>query len=117
MSPWKHLSAHAIEQGYIRLGIDCYDLLMYLTQAEIKEVTKKWATENFNVLRRDKKHEYYTFTAPKTNVPVLAIVINGVVLTLLTQDIPDLNLKKTLRKGKYTITKTLGGGQFEYKGF
>jgi len=117
MSPWKHLSVHALEQAYIRLGVDCYELLTYLASAPIEKVTKQWATENFNILTRKKQHEYYQFKDPKSRRAVLAIVEEGVVLTLLTQDIVSLNLKHITRRGNKTITKTLEGGQYEHKGF
>lgn len=116
MSPWKHLSVHALEQAYIRLGIDCYELLMYLATADIKQVTKEWATGNFNIIKRTKKHVYYCFQDPNTGQDVLAIVEDGVVLTLLTRDLESLHLKDIVRSGENTIVRTLEGGQYEYKG-
>ena len=117
MAPWKNMSIHALEQAYIRLGIDCYELLMYLSTAPVERVSAKWATENYNIITRRKQHEYYVFKDPHTWEDVLAIVENGVVLTVLTKDLQDLHLKDCIRRGDKTITKNMDGEEYEHKGF
>ena len=116
MSPWKHFSVHALEQAYIRLGVDCYELMMYVANQEVKEITKEATVGVFHVVHFGKGHKYYTFKHPKKNEDVLAIVHDGVVLTILTKDLESLNLKPQHRRGKNSQITTLGGDVIEYRG-
>lgn len=116
MTPWKHFSVHALEQAYIRLGIDCYELTVYLATHEITKITFDKACEEFNILRWDKKkHSYYTFKHPTKDEPVLAIVSEGVVLTVMTKDLEGMELKPH-RHGRFSTIRTLGGDTLEYRG-